>query len=102
MFTLCTNILDAVEFSLISPSEKAWSKIRKNRADFVRDFEKQREREKKEAEEQERSWLGKKDEQQKKKNKGGRELTEKEAAKRKELEDKRARRKAQSKMKVRA
>ncbi|CAO1614116.1 unnamed protein product [Parajaminaea phylloscopi] len=102
LFALCTNILDAIEFSLVSPSEKAWSKIHRNRTDFERDFEKQKEKERKEADEEERKWLGKKEQQPNNKKAGGRELTEKEAAKKKELEEKRARRKAQGKgMKVR-
>lgn len=96
LLTLATNLLDALEFSHIKLTEKALAKIRKSRTDFERDLAKEGERERKEEEEEAR--LKKKKEEEEKKLEG---LSAKEQAKRKEVEEKRARRKAQGKMKAR-
>lgn len=97
LLNLATNLLDALDFSLVKPSSTSLTKIRRARSEF--EIERQKEREKGKKEEEEEARLKKKREVEALKMEG---LSEKEQAKRKELEEKRARRKQQGKMKAKA
>lgn len=100
-----TNLLDAIELSStnasvgISITDRARAKLVKSRTDFEVQLAKEVQQEQKEQEEDSLGqWVGGVKKGTGTKTKDGRELTDKELAKRKEIEDKRARKKAQGKM----
>lgn len=95
LLVLSGNLLDAIEFDYIKSSTNALNKIKRTRLEVEKDLQKEAEKEKKELEEEARSKKKKEDEDKKMEG-----LSAKEQAKRKEVEEKRARRKAQGKMKM--